>query len=116
MFNFINELKVLNIDPEYYIDAVKENAKKYGINPDFIYFSDKPKYKLYYTDNGKKIYFGSATHPDYLIYKWIENYNDIENLAENKRDRYLKRSTNIKGDWEKNKLSKNNLSINLLWQ
>ena len=32
-----------------------------------------------------------------------------------RRDRYLKRATNIKGKWQDNPYSPNNLSINILW-
>ena len=32
-----------------------------------------------------------------------------------RRERYLKRAMNIKGDWKNNKYSSNNMSIALLW-
>jgi len=32
-----------------------------------------------------------------------------------RRENYLKRTANIKGNWKENKFSPNNLSRNLLW-
>jgi len=42
-----------------------------------------------------------------------EDFTKHKNLK--RRQNYLTRSTNIKGDWKKNKYSPNNLSIHILW-
>ena len=50
------------------------------------------------------IHFGQLGYEDYT------KHND-----EKRRERYLKRTANIRGDWKENKFSPNNLSRNLLW-
>jgi hypothetical protein len=62
--------------------------------------SDK-KYKV--TVGGKTIHFGS-TMPDFT-----KTNNKV------KQKSYLARANGIKGEWRKDKYSKNNLAINLLW-
>jgi hypothetical protein len=44
-------------------------------------------------------------------------YEDFtKHKDENRRRNYLKRASNIKGNWKDNPYSKNNLAIHLLWQ
>ena len=44
------------------------------------------------------------------------NYEDFSYHKNNtRRENYLKRSGNIKGNWENNKYSPNQLSRNILW-
>lgn len=62
--------------------------------------SDK-KYKV--TVGGKTIHFGST----------MEDFTKHQDVARQKS--YLARANGIKGDWRKDKYSKNNLAINLLW-
>ena len=45
--------------------------------------------------------------------KYLELYGP--EIANQHRERYLKRATKIRGDWQDNPFSANNLSINLLW-
>jgi hypothetical protein len=85
-------------------DVLEKLKKIYG--NDTLYISEN-KYKKYkilnpYTD--KFIHFGDLRYEDFTYHQ-----------DENRRLRYLKRATNIKGDWIHNKYSPNNLSINLLW-
>jgi len=43
-------------------------------------------------------------------------YEDFtKHKDEERRQQYLSRATNIKGNWKKNKYSPNNLAINILW-
>jgi len=55
-------------------------------------------------ETGKLIYFGAIPYEDYT------KHGD-----EKRRQSYLKRSMNIKGDWYKNIYSPNFLAIVLLW-
>ena len=55
-------------------------------------------------ENNKWVHFGGFEYEDFTKHKDTQ-----------RRDRYLKRATNIKGNWKNNKYSANNLSINLLW-
>ena len=56
------------------------------------------------TPDGKLVHFGQMGYADFTKHK-----ND------RRRDAYLKRSTNIKGNWKKDKYSPNNLAIHILW-
>lgn len=84
------------------------NTKRYFFGPsETLYISDKPKYKykIYNPDSKKFVYFGDMRYEDFTKHK-----------DESRRRNYLKRASNIKGDWKDNPYSKNNLAINLLWQ
>lgn len=82
-----------------------KKAKKYLGDDTILYLSDR-KDKKYYVINpqGKKIHFGSKIYEDFTKHKNKE-----------RRIRYLKRATKIKGDWKDDPYSPNNLSINILW-
>ncbi len=73
-----------------------------------ILYRSKAKNKKYaiYNPDGKIVNFGQMSPPmeDFLKHK-----ND------ERRQRYLKRSANIRGNWKDNEYSPNNLSRNILW-
>ena len=79
-------------------------TNKYFNKPIKLYISDKPNKKYYILNDNKKIYFGQAGYEDYTKHK-----------DEKRRQLYLKRAINIKGNWKNNKYSSNNLAINILW-
>ena len=88
---------------------VIKKAQQYFNNPNIkVYLSNRKnkKYAIYDPNNKKLVHFGQMEPPmeDYTM------HNDPE-----RRERYLKRAMNIKGDWKNNKYSPNNLSIALLW-
>lgn len=83
----------------------QKNTEKYlGKNKKL--FISKRKDKKYYVKNpdGRKVYFGAMGYKDFT------KHNDLE-----RRKNYLKRSAGIKGYWENDKYSPNNLSRNILW-
>jgi len=65
---------------------------------------DSNKYMIQNPHTGRWIHFGAMGYEDYTKHR-----------DEERRQRYLKRATAIKGDWKSNKYSPNNLSINILW-
>jgi hypothetical protein len=70
-----------------------------------LYKSTKKNKKYQILDpNGNWVHFGQLPYEDFL------KHQDPE-----RRYRYLKRATNIKGDWAKNPYSPNWLAINILW-
>jgi hypothetical protein len=71
-----------------------------------IYKSDKPqkKYKILNKFTGKFVYFGDGKMEDHHFHQ-----------DDKRRENYLKRAKNIKGNWKTNPYSPNNLSISLLW-
>lgn len=62
------------------------------------------KYMIQDQNTGKMIHFGQLGYEDFTKHK-----------DEARRQRYLKRATNMRGDWKQNPYSPNNLSINILW-
>jgi hypothetical protein len=88
----------INSNPQI---VLKQAKKYYGKG---IYLSER-KHKKYAIENdGKFIHFGDKRFEDFT------KHND-----EKRRLNYLKRASNIKGDWMHNKYSPNMLSIILLW-
>jgi len=78
------------------------------------YLGPNVKFKL--SDNPKKKYM--ILNP--LMNKWIHfgqmGYEDFtKHQDEKRRENYLKRTANMRGDWKDNKYSPNNLSRNILW-
>lgn len=84
---------------------VKKNANKYFSEDVPIYLSNR-KDKKYMLQNpyGVWVHFGQIGFEDFT------KHND-----EKKRQNYLSRTAGIKGDWEENPYSPNNLSRSLLW-
>lgn len=85
--------------------TVKLRAKKiYGPNVKIVPSNAKGKKYALIKPDGKRVNFGHIDYEDYTKHK-----------DKDRRQRYLKRATNIKGGWANNKYSPNSLSINLLW-
>jgi len=85
--------------------------------------AQKMAYK--YLGRTAKLYPAKNPSKKYSIFdpvnkKWVE-FGQIgyENFTKHKdktrRKNYLTRSGNIKGNWKKNKYSRNNLSMRILW-
>lgn len=87
------------------INEVQKKAKKYLGNNVIIEPSTRKDKKYMVRDiNNHIVHFGQMGYEDFTKHK----DND-------RRQNYLNRATNIKGDWKNNKYSPNNLSIHLLW-
>ena len=82
------------------------NAEKYlGKDAElFVSIKKNKKFDIYDPNLEKWISFGQLGFEDFT------KHNDKE-----RRQRYLNRATNTKGDWKKNKYSPNNLAIHILW-
>lgn len=81
-------------------------AFKYLGKTAIIYKSFKPskKYMILDPNKNKMVHFGQMDYEDFTKHKDLE-----------RRQRYLKRTENMKGDWKNNPYSPNNLSRNILW-
>ena len=100
-------------DDDKYVVSGKEfkkltrKAKKLGAES-FDYSTRKNNKYVATLSSGKKIHFGSAQHPDYLIHK-----------DQDRRERYLARAKKIKNKQGEltytNPESSNYWSVNLLW-
>ena len=87
------------------LSNVKKMARAEGYNPSNIMPPTQQGKKLsYLTPDGRRINFGNSQY---------ESYD--RHLDQDRRDNYLKRASNIKGDWKSDKYSPNNLAMHLLW-
>jgi hypothetical protein len=87
-------------------EVAQRKAQRY-LGEDAILFTSPRKvnkYRIYNPVLNKWVDFGQWGAEDYTLHK-----------DEERRERYLKRATNIKGDWVENAYSPNNLSIHILW-
>lgn len=84
---------------------VSKKAKEY-LGKDIKVYRSTRKDKKYMVLNpeGKKIHFGQIGFSDFT-----------QHQDEKRRDNYLTRTANIKGNWRENKYSANNLSREILW-
>jgi len=85
---------------------VYEKAKKYLGKDVVIKLSDKPskKYMILNPHTNKFVYFGQIGYEDFTKHQ-----------DQNRRQNYLRRTENMRGNWRNNKYSPNNLSRNILW-
>jgi hypothetical protein len=83
-----------------------KNARKYLGKNVLFKLSDNPKKKYMILNplTNKWIHFGQMGYQDFT------KHND-----QKRRENYLKRTANMRGDWKDNKYSPNNLSRNILW-
>ena len=88
-------------DPEL---VLKQLKKYYGDKVDLYLSTSKNKKYMVFNEQGKKIHFGDLRYADYTKHK-----------DKKRRKNYLKRASNIKGNWRQNQFSPNMLSIILLW-
>lgn len=81
------------------------NAIKY-LNNNIVFGLSTKKDKKYMVQNpdGKWIHFGQMGYEDFTKHQ-----------DEKRRQNYLKRTANMKGDWKDDKYSANNLARNILW-
>jgi len=84
----------------------QERANEYLGEDAVLFLSPKEgkKYRIYDPINNKFVDFGQ------MLYEDFTKHNDLR-----RRERYLKRASNIRGNWRDNKYSPNNLSIHILW-
>ena len=87
-------------------EKAQHKAFKYLGKTAILYKSDRTnkKYMIKHPRKDEFIHFGDIRYEDYT-----KHGNKI------RRMRYLKRASNIKGEWKDNKYSPNNLSIKILW-
>jgi hypothetical protein len=87
-------------------EKAQANAEKYLGKKTILFPSYKKdkKYMVINPSNLKWTHFGDVKYEDFL------KHND-----ENRRQRYRARAEKIKGNWENDKYSANNLALEILW-
>ena len=101
-FNHLKGIAILKFsDP---LEAARK-AKIYFGEPNRLHFSTrKDKKYMVQNEQGNWIHFGAMGYEDFT-----------KHMDENRRQAYLARSKNIKGNWKSDKYSPNNLAIHILW-
>lgn len=114
---FEDQLQELDYPPKKYLAKVKAKAKKAGYDPKKLSFCRDGVHKLQYeTPDEKMVKFGRVGYGDFLIWSFLERNGKVEKGEAKKRKKaYLKRASAIKGDWEEDKHSPNNLAMKILW-
>ncbi len=88
------------------MNQVIKNAKSYLGNDVIILPSTRKNKKfMIMNPNNKEVRFEDKRYEDFTQHK-----------NKDRQQNYLKRSSNIKGNWKNNKYSPNNLSMNILWK
>ena len=90
-----------------YLRITKAIAKEAGYNPDDLKLAHHANHKL--SMNG--IMFGHIDYPDFVLF--MINGDIDEGIK--RRKNYLSRTANMKGEWKKDKFSKNNLARRIIW-
>lgn len=87
-------------------DKVIKNAIKYFNDPNIKVYLSTTKSRKYmvYDDKNKKRHFGHIDYTDFT------KHGDLA-----RREAYLNRAYNIRGNWRNDKYSPNNLSLHILW-
>jgi hypothetical protein len=100
------------ITKDIFLEVARGVAKMKGFDPNLLQLApDNSPYKLVY--NGIK--FGRKGYFDFIQYLYLVNKDEIQlEEAEMNRNNYLKRASNIKGNW-RNKISPNLLAMSILW-
>lgn len=111
MAKFAKQMESMGVNPAQYLALAKKKAKALGLADNMLGFSTDAKHKLQIPNNdGKMIRFGAVGLGDYILYSLSG-----DKKADQHRSNYRKRATKIKGDWEKDPYSANNLAIGVLW-
>jgi hypothetical protein len=116
MSDFQKKLIEIKLKPEEYLKQAKIQAKYNGYDPSKLYFCNTGKNKLMFDSPNGFVHFGHPDYPDYIIYSWLEHRGEVPpGTAYKRRDLYRGRAMNIKGKWDENEYSANNLAIKILW-
>jgi len=111
MAKFAKQMASMGVKPAEYLALAKKKAKALGLADNMLGFSTDAKHKLQIPNmDGKMIRFGAVGLGDYILYSLSG-----DKTADQHRSNYRKRATKIKGDWEKDPYSANNLAIGVLW-
>ena len=90
-----------------YLQIMKSTAKEAGYNPDELSLANDGVHKL----KLGKIKFGNKDYPDFVLF--VMNGEIDEGIK--RRKNYLSRTANMKGEWKKDKFSRNNLARRIIW-
>lgn len=115
------QLVELGLDPKQYLRRVRDAGKQEGYDPKGISFADDGVHKIEVEGtDGKGLpitrRIGAVGYGDFHLYSMLEKKGQVPpGTALRKQTAYLERATKIRGNWKKDRFSKNMLAILLLW-
>jgi len=105
--------------PSVYLKKAQKKAKDagYGNGAKLLGFASDGVHKLAMpNEDGKVIQFGRVGYGDHLIYSHLESLGKVpQGTASKKQNTFQKSHSQIRGDWQKNPFSPNNLALKILW-
>ena len=109
---FASQLRSIGYSQSSYLSKARSAARKTGYNPKLLHFSSNPIYKLNYDG----VNFGRVGYGDYLIWSFKEKHGMVDRgYANMKRNVFRTSHSAIRGNWQSNPKSRNNLAIKILW-
>jgi len=95
-----------------YLRQARAKAKAYGLDPKKLVFATDGKHKFSYDG----VLFGREGYGDSLSYAKLEKEGKVpKGTTEMKKRVFHNSHEKIKGNWRANKISPNNLALNILW-
>lgn len=90
-----------------YLGIMRSIAETAGYDPDELTLAKDGIHKL--DLNGIK--FGNILYPDFILFIMSGEIDE----ANKRRRNFLTRTANMKGNWKKDKFSRNNLARRIIW-
>jgi hypothetical protein len=114
---FSAQLAKAGMSPSAYLNEAKRRAKAHHYPYKLLGFASDGIHKLAIPDaNGRVVTFGRVGYGDHLIYSHMEASGKVKSgTAGQKQKTFQKSHSKIKGDWQKNPFSPNNLALKILW-
>jgi hypothetical protein len=110
-------LEKAGFSPSAYLKEAQRRAKKHHYPYKLLGFASDGTHKLAIPDeNGRVVAFGKVGYGDHLIYSHLEEHGKVSaGTALKKQNVFQKSHSKMKGDWQKNPFSPNNLALKILW-
>jgi hypothetical protein len=115
------QLVELGLDPKQYLRRVRDAGKKAGYDPKGISLATDGVHKVEVEGMDARGIpltrrIGAVGYGDFHVYSMLEKKGVVpRGTALRKQTAYLERATKIRGNWRKDKYSKNMLAVLLLW-
>ena len=90
-----------------YLRIMKSIAETAGYDPDELTLAKDGIHKL----DLSGIKFGNIQYPDFILFLMNGEIDE----AKKHRQNFLTRTANMKGNWKKDKYSRNNLARRIIW-
>ena len=116
---FRAQLNKVGLNPSVYLKKAQKKARDagYGNGAKLLGFASDGVHKLAMpNEDGRMVLFGRVGYGDHLIWSHLEKTKQApQGTASKKQNVFQKSHSKIKGDWQKDPFSPNNLALKVLW-